>query len=281
MFAQGVIAVFSGEYLRAPTVEEVERLLQENESCGFPGMLGSIDCMRWRWKNCPVAWRGQYTRGDYKVLTIMLEAVASKDLRIWHAFFRVPGSINDINVLNQSPLFIDALKGEAPQVQFSVNGRQYNTGYYLADGIYPEWAVFVKSINSPQMEKHKLYAMTQEGCRKDVERVFGVLQSRFNIVRRPARLWKRKSIGRIMKVCVILHNMIVEDEKEMVKFPIDLNEHGGSSIALSPEVQMGGDPVFSEVLRRRANIRNHETHTQLKKDLIEHIWQQYGNRNNN
>ncbi|CAN6179702.1 unnamed protein product [Urochloa humidicola] len=80
---------------------------------------------------------------------------------------------------------------------------------------------------------------------------------------------------------VILHNMIVEDEKEMVKFPIDLNEHGGSSISLPPEVKMGGDHVFSEVLRRRAKIRNHETHTQLKKDLTEHIWQQSSNRNNN
>ena len=75
--------------------------------------------------------------------------LASQDLRIWHAFFGVPGSNNDINVLNQSPLFIEALKGQAPQVQFSVNGRQYNTGYYLADGIYPEWAVFVKSIKAP------------------------------------------------------------------------------------------------------------------------------------
>jgi hypothetical protein len=44
----------------------------------------------------------------------------------------------------------------------------------------------VKSINSPQLQKHKVYAAEQEGARKDVERVFGVLQARFNIVRRPA-----------------------------------------------------------------------------------------------
>uniref|UniRef100_A0A0A9GR26 DDE Tnp4 domain-containing protein n=1 Tax=Arundo donax TaxID=35708 RepID=A0A0A9GR26_ARUDO len=59
--------------------------------------------------------------------------------------------------------------------------------------------------------------MTQEGCRKDVECVFGVLQSRFNIVHHPTQLWKQKSIGRIMTACVIIHNTIVEDEKEMVK----------------------------------------------------------------
>jgi hypothetical protein len=72
--------------------------------------------MHWRWENCPIAWKGQFTRVDYRVPTIILEAVASQDLRIWHAFFGVPGSNNDINVLNQSPLFIEALEGQAPQV---------------------------------------------------------------------------------------------------------------------------------------------------------------------
>jgi hypothetical protein len=95
-------------------------------------------------------------------------------------------------VLNQSPLFFDALKGETPQVQFLVNGNEYSTGYYLADGIYPEWTAFMKTITLPQSEKHKLFAQHQEGARKDVECAFGVLQSRFSIVRRPARLWKRK-----------------------------------------------------------------------------------------
>ncbi|XP_044428673.1 uncharacterized protein [Triticum aestivum] len=239
-FAKGVIQVFGGEYLRRPTREDVERLLQVNESRGFPGMLGSIDCMHWRWEKCPLAWRGQFTRGDYGVPTMILEAVASQDLRIWHAFFGVAGSNNDLNVLNQSPLFFDALKGEAPQVQFSVNGNEYTTGYYLADGIYPEWAAFMKTIPLPQIEKHKLFAQKQEGARKDVERAFGVLQSRFTIVRRPARLWKRKSVGRIMRACVILHNMIIEDEREQAKIHIDLNEIPGASFALPPEVNVGG-----------------------------------------
>ena len=86
-FAQGVIDVFGGEYLRRPTREDVESILQVNESRGFPGMLGSIDCMHWRWEKCPLAWRGQFTRGDYGVPTMILEAVASQDLHIWHAFF--------------------------------------------------------------------------------------------------------------------------------------------------------------------------------------------------
>ena len=69
---------------------------------------------------------------------MIFEAVASRVLRIWHAFFGTAGSDNDINVLNKSPLFINAIKGEAPRVNYNVNGNHYDTEYYLADGIYPE-----------------------------------------------------------------------------------------------------------------------------------------------
>jgi hypothetical protein len=89
-----------------------------------------------------------YNRGDHGVPTIILEAVASHDHWIWHAFFGVVGSNNDINVLSQSDLFVKHLRGENPKLWYSINGREYNIGYYLADGIYPEWPVFVKSIKN-------------------------------------------------------------------------------------------------------------------------------------
>ena len=166
------------------------------ESRGFPGMLGSIDCMHWEWKNCPVAWKGQFFRGDHGKPTIMLEAVASQDLWISHAFFGVAGSNNDINVLNQSNVFNDILEGRAASVQYTINGTPYNMGYYLADGIYPEWATFVKNISMPQGEKRKLFAQHQESARKDVEQAFGVLQSRFAIIRAQHMpgIWKPSSI---------------------------------------------------------------------------------------
>lgn len=190
-FVERVISVFGGYYLRSPTVEDVECLLKINESRGFPGMFGSIDCMHWKWERCPTAWKGQFTRGDKKDATMILEAVVSHDLWIWHSFFGVFGANNDINVLQQSTLFIKTLKGQAPRVQYTVNGNQYNTGYYLADKIYPEWTVFVKSISLPITEKDKLFAKHQEGKRKDIKRAFGVLRRRFSMLKQPARLYHR------------------------------------------------------------------------------------------
>src|SRR3954462_3219516 len=102
-FCQAVIEVFGPEYLRQPIAADTERLLATNAARGFPGMLGSIDCMHWEWKNCPKAWHGQF-HGQKKGSTIILEAVADQETWIWHAFFGMPRSLNDINVVNRSPL---------------------------------------------------------------------------------------------------------------------------------------------------------------------------------
>ncbi|XP_039686192.1 uncharacterized protein [Medicago truncatula] len=121
-------------------------------------------------------------------------------------------TLNDIKVLDRSSVFDDVEQGKALRVNFFVNQRPYNMAYYLADGIYPSYPTFVKSIRFPQSEPNKLFAKHQEACWKDIERAFGVLQARFKIIREPARLWDIVDLGIIMRSCIILHNMIVEDE---------------------------------------------------------------------
>ncbi|KAL8460765.1 hypothetical protein ACS0TY_032322 [Phlomoides rotata] len=76
----------------------------------------------------------------------------------------------------------------------------------------PSWAAFVKSITSSQLQKHKLFAQHQEAVRKDVERAFGVLQARFAFLRHPCLVWDTSLMGKIMMTCIIMHNMIVDDE---------------------------------------------------------------------
>ena len=66
--------------------------------------------MHWAWKNCPAGWAGQF-EGKEKTPTIILEGVASKSLRFWYAFVGTPGALNDINVLNRSPLFDNYING--------------------------------------------------------------------------------------------------------------------------------------------------------------------------
>nr|XP_043625920.1 uncharacterized protein LOC122597386 [Erigeron canadensis] len=139
-FCDGVIKLYRHEYLRRPTRTDTQRILDHHASYhGFLGMLGSLDCTHWAWDNCPVAWRGQYTRGDHHGPTISLEAVASQDY------------------------------STTPLVPFTVNGTEYQYPYFLVDGIYPRYAMFVKTISHPTGEKRIQYAKAQEAARKDVE----------------------------------------------------------------------------------------------------------------
>ena len=80
-FVKAVVAIFSDEYLRSPNNNDIARLLAIGESRGFPGMLGSVDYMHWKWKNCPTTWHDTYS-GHIHEPTIILEAVASYDLWI-------------------------------------------------------------------------------------------------------------------------------------------------------------------------------------------------------
>ncbi|KAM7510997.1 hypothetical protein LguiB_009872 [Lonicera macranthoides] len=211
-FCDGVIDIFEERYLRKPNSDDIAKLLEENKARGFPGMLGSLDCMHWHWSNCPKAWHGMYTNGFKKVPTLILEAVASKDLWIWHAFFGMAVTNNDINVLDKSPLFDDIVNGVAPQCNFEVRGHHYNMGYYLSDGIYPPYATLIQTISEPLNSRKRLFAKRQESVRKDVKRAFRVLQKRWHIVKGLARMWKANDLGKIMKTCIILHNMIIESE---------------------------------------------------------------------
>ncbi|XP_062099775.1 uncharacterized protein LOC133805616 [Humulus lupulus] len=118
--------------------------------------------------------------------------------------------------------------------------------------------------------------MKQEACRKDVERAFGVLQSRFAIVAEPARLWNKRVLHDIMTSCIIMHNMIIEDERDVnatIEERVDVQ---------NPEVEMLGDDDtrFQEFLARHKKIRDKEAHIELRNTLIEHLWDEHGNSEN-
>ncbi|XP_028075495.1 uncharacterized protein LOC114277752 [Camellia sinensis] len=269
-FRMKLVDIFSNEYLRSPNSNDIAKLLAVGESHGFSRMLGSSDCMHWKWKNCPTALKGMYT-GHIHEPTIILEVVASYDLWIWQAFFGLPGSHNDINVLERSFLFTELAQGRAPTVNYAINGNEYIMGYYLADGIYPQWSTFEKTIPSPQGNKKKLFAAAQEATRKDVERAFGVLQARFAIVRRPACFWNTKMLKYIMKACIILHNMIIEDERD----DNGVKDFNYDQIDDSPHVTVLQERTIElmEFIQCHHNIRDRQTHSHLQSDLVEQLWQ--------
>ena len=53
-----------------------------------------------------------------------------------------------------------------------------------------------------------------------MERCFNVLQSRWGIILNPSRQWDLNTIKGILMTCVIMHNIIIEDERDQELEPI-------------------------------------------------------------
>ncbi|CAH1425514.1 unnamed protein product [Lactuca virosa] len=106
-------------YLHKPTCSDIQQSYAHHSNVhDFPGMLGSLDCIHWAWGCCPNPHKGQYTCGDHGYPNVILEAMASQDMWIWHAVFGSAGSPNDINVLNMSLILDDIYNGTAPNSSF-------------------------------------------------------------------------------------------------------------------------------------------------------------------
>ena len=193
-------------------------------------------------------------------------------------FLELQGTMNNLNILDRSPVFDDIINGIAPEVNFNVNGNQYHLAYYLTDGIYPKWVTFIQSIRLPQGQKNSLFAQTQEAVKKDVERVFGVLQARFAVVRNPSHLWDKDKIANIMRACIILHNMIVEDERSS-STQYDVDEFQEREEVDTFSVNMPSN--LGNIIDRRTSVRNTQAHHNLKNDLIDNIWAKFGHLPNN
>ncbi|KAF3974627.1 hypothetical protein CMV_002058 [Castanea mollissima] len=78
----------------------------------------------------------------------------------------------------------------------------------------------------------------------------------------------------IMKACIILHNMIVEDERD-VNEAVELDYE---QIDDNPTVQLSREHTneFTEFIEIHQSIRDREIHSQLQTDLVEHLWQLQG-----
>jgi Plant transposon protein len=201
------------KYLRRMSKSDAMRVsAMHYQEFGVRGCLGAIDCMHVIWKNCPTAWQGQY-EGKEGSSTIILEAVADYSTWIWHNRFGFPGTMNDVNVWDQSSLlraFVDGTFTKLIDFPFRIGNKTFNRLWVLADGIYPELSRFVKTISVPLSKLHRQYSAWQEACRKAVERAFGIMQRKFQILTRPIELFHEDDIRNVVNTCIILHNMMVE-----------------------------------------------------------------------
>lgn len=250
--------------------------------------------------------KGQYHNPKAgKLATVQVEAVSDYNLYCWKVYSSRPGTNNDLTVLDSSTLVTSILNGTR---KMKLSQGYKNDGevknwylYYLTDGIYTNWSIFVKPYQSPKNMKELAMSRAQEGQRKEVERLFGTLQGRFRILRHEFHEWRDESLIEILETCLILHNMLVqfrlngmlENEADEFGDPISAiqviqeltdginegtNSDQSSNKSNNEDANNGEGNVqwLQELLSTEEAIRNSHSHFALRSRLSNHIRQSIG-----
>ena len=265
---------------------------------GFPGCISSWDCKHFNWKNCPLRLAGQFSgHGQGGATTLILESISDHRRYIWYANFGDPGSLNDLNVLDKSSIVGSMLSGylDLRVDPYKINGIERDWNYFLVDGIYPPWAIFVNTYQDKKDPKKNRFAMMQEAARKDIECAFGILVQKFQVLQRPLRNWYEHDIKELVHCCVILHNMVQEErmggsllndeyEPEAEHVPADIGfPLFGRQMITQEMAASDGIDLFSA--RMASFVDNAMTsaaeHYKLKDDLTNHTYAIYNRTINN
>ena len=118
------------------------------------------------------------------------------------------------------------------------------------------WAVFIKSIPTASDLATKNFNTIQEACRKYIEHAFGSLQSKWHILTSPVRFWYEEDIHSIVLCCIILHNMMVEEQDSNISIDRTCNP----THKIIP-------PTFSNSFEERRQVANNLCSERVHHDL--------------
>lgn len=96
--------------------------------------------------------------------TLRIEVICALDRWILGCQLGLPGVMNDLNILDFSNHFSKVLSGTFPPVlpSFTIGGQVLYWFYYLTDGMYLPWKVFMKTLSMPTSREKNLFCKLHE-----------------------------------------------------------------------------------------------------------------------
>uniref|UniRef100_A0A803JJL4 Putative nuclease HARBI1 n=1 Tax=Xenopus tropicalis TaxID=8364 RepID=A0A803JJL4_XENTR len=178
----------------------------------FPNCLGAIDCTHVP-LTPPRAHQERYLNRK-RSHSINVQVVCDSHLRIMSVRSGFPGSVHDAHILRQS-----LLNGSASTHNFS---------FLLGDAGYGVLPWLMTPVRFPRTPAQRRYNRAHRKTRNVIERLFGVLKSRFRClsVTGGALLYSPIKVSEIIVVCAMLHNVAMDHG-----LGADIND------ALEPEIE--------------------------------------------
>jgi hypothetical protein len=104
-----------------------------------------------------------------------------------------------------------------------------------------------------------------------VECSFDLLKKSFNILVIPDRSYSQRTLRLIMCACIILYNMIINDERDD---GYDKNYHTATFV-VAPPVTYEASTSLTIILQSEMHLPYELIFLNLQSDLIEHMWNKF------
>ncbi|XP_030069244.1 putative nuclease HARBI1 [Microcaecilia unicolor] len=210
----------------------------------LPNVLGAIDCTHVALT--PPADREMQYRNRKMGYSLNVQVVCDANLRIQDVVTRFPGSCHDSYILPNSALGRKFAEG------------QIQNGWLLRDARYGSKTWLLTPLAMPRSDAEKRYNEAHIATRCTIERMFGVLKSRFRClhISGGSLQYSPEKVADIVLVCCMLHN-------------ITLKHHLDINVVVPPEVDITPSDRGSDVSKGNAVRRKviHESFSEPRPPL--------------
>jgi len=206
---------FFSMYVKPPTTpEEIERVTRIYKLLGFPGAVGSVDCVHIKWDKCPFGLRSS-CKGKEGFPTLSYEVSVDHTKRILSATRSHYGARNDKTIVKYDEHIMNIHNGDlysdCSYVLYNADGSvAFIRGLYMiCDGGYHKWRSMQCPLKHTSDSNAAKWSCNLESVRKDVEDLFGILKMRFRILRNGVELHNQEQIDYCFFTVCILNNLLL------------------------------------------------------------------------
>ena len=198
--------------------EEIQPAMKIYDRLGFPGCIGSTDCVNIALARCPHSLKNIHTGKD-GYPTLGFNCTVNHHRKFLHVANACPGSWNDKSKVRFDSFVNEVRDGDYKNIEFKVQSSSgvwetVKGTYLIVDGGYHRWRILQCPLKHSSNKKECLHSRWLESVRKDVECAFGILKTRFRCLKLPSRFHNLQITEKIFVTCCILHNMLMEDDLE-------------------------------------------------------------------
>lgn len=180
-----VLAKFSEEmypvYVHGPrNADEIASVTGINAESGFPGCVGSTDCVHIRWEMCPSMWSSAFRKGKNSYASIAYEMTVDHTKRFQASTIGHYGTTSDMTIVKFDG-FVTAVRFDKlfteSEFKLQVDDKKWVTEkglYILVDGGYHKWRIMQCPLKHTVEVDKSRWSEFAESVRKDVECSFGI-----------------------------------------------------------------------------------------------------------